>query len=128
MALDLNNVLIGSERPENLVAFYTKVFGAPIFESGGWVAWEAGAGFLTVGPHTEVTSWHQGTGRVVIGFVTPDVPGEFERIRDAGATVVRVPFHPVDDPDGWLAFMADPDGNHFQLMCPTRGPGTATGS
>jgi predicted enzyme related to lactoylglutathione lyase len=126
VALDLNNVLIGSDRPEVLVAFYTKVFGDPIFQSGGWVAWDAGEGFLTVGPHTGVTGSTDQPGRVLIGYVTEDVQGEFERIKNAGAEVVQAPFHPVDDPDGWLAFLADPDGNHFQLMWPSQGPGHVT--
>lgn len=127
MPLDLNNVLIGSDDPQTLIDFYTEVFGDPIFQAGGWVAWQAGGGFLTVGPHTGVTGGDDRPGRVLIGFVTEDVRGEFERIKAAGAEVVREPFHPADDPDGWLAFLADPDGNHFQLMWPTRGPGSSKG-
>jgi len=123
VGLNLNNVLIESADPDALAVFYTKVFGKPMWRSAGWTVWAAGHGFLTVGPHTELTG--RGDGRVVIGFVTDDIPGEFERIKDAGAAVVREPFHPVDDPDGWLAFLADPDGNRFQLMYPTRGPGSS---
>jgi predicted enzyme related to lactoylglutathione lyase len=123
--LDLNNVLIGSDNPDGLAAFYTKVFGEPIFRSGGWTAWEAGNGFLTVGPHGDVTERRDAPGPVLVGFVTEDVPAEFARIKDAGATVVRPPFHPVDDPEGWLAFLADPDGNVFQIIWPTRGPGSS---
>jgi predicted enzyme related to lactoylglutathione lyase len=121
--LNLNNVLIGSDDPDKLAAFYTRVFGDPIFRGGGWTAWQAGEGFLTIGPYVEVTGRREQPGRVLIGFVTQDVPGEFERITNAGARVVRAPFHPVDDPGGWLAFLADPDGNHFQIMWPTQGPG-----
>lgn len=94
-----------------------------MWQVGGWFAWRAGEGFLTVGPHSEVTGRGEQPGRVLIGFVTKDVQGEFERIKKAGAEVVQPPFHPVDDPDGWLAFLADPDGNYFQLMWPTQGPG-----
>jgi len=36
----------------------------------------------------------------------------------AGAQIVREPFHPVDDPEGWLAFLADLDGNYFQIASP----------
>jgi predicted enzyme related to lactoylglutathione lyase len=121
--LNLNNVLIGSNDPDALAAFYSRVFGDPMWSGGGWTAWQAGEGFLTVGPHREITTSRERPGPVLIGFVTEDVPGEFERITSAGARSVRPPFHPADDPDGWLAFLADPDGNHFQIMWPTKGPG-----
>lgn len=124
MGLNLNNVLIGSNDSRALATFYTKVFGEPTFRLGSWVAWEIGDGFLTIGPHTDVTGHSARPGPVLIGFFADDVKGEFERIKGLGARVVRAPFHPVDDPEGWLAFLADPDGNYFQIMWPTKGPGT----
>jgi predicted enzyme related to lactoylglutathione lyase len=124
VALNLNNVLIGSDDPDELARFYMRVFGDPTWKLGRWVAWEVGDGALTIGPHTEVTANTTRPGPVLIGFFTEDVEGEFDRIKNAGAKVVQAPFHPVDDPEGWLAFLADPDGNHFQIMWPTRGPHT----
>jgi predicted enzyme related to lactoylglutathione lyase len=121
--LNLNNVLIESDDPEALAVFYSRVFGDPMWRSGGWTVWEAGDGFLTVGPRTELTEPGDKPGRVVIGFVTEDVPGEFSRLTKAGAEAVRDPFHPADDPEGWLAFLVDPDGNRSQIMWPTQGPG-----
>jgi predicted enzyme related to lactoylglutathione lyase len=51
----------------------------------------------------------------MINFETPQVKEEFERIRGAGAAVIREPY---DMGGGWIATLADPDGNYFQLMSP----------
>ena len=40
---------------------------------------------------------------------------EFERIKAAGATVIKEPY---EMGDAWIATLADPDGNYFQLMSP----------
>ena len=40
--LKLNLVMVGSENPEPLVDFYTKVLGKPAWENGGYVGWQAG--------------------------------------------------------------------------------------
>ena len=42
-------------------------------------------------------------------------PEEFERIKAAGATVIREPY---EMGGGWIATLADPDGNYFQLVTP----------
>ena len=43
------------------------------------------------------------------------LPEEFERIKAAGAEVVKEPY----EIEGmWIATFADPDGNYFQLMSP----------
>jgi len=39
-------------------------------------------------------------------------------MRDAGAIVVREPYSFEGFPDSWIATLADPDGNYFQLMTP----------
>jgi predicted enzyme related to lactoylglutathione lyase len=49
------------------------------------------------------------------------VKGDFERLKAAGAEVVREPYSPEGMPEGteaWIATLADPDGNYFQLMSP----------
>ncbi len=113
--LNLNNIFIGSAAPGVLVDFYTEALGPPVWSGGAWVAWRAGCGFLTIGPFGEITGPTQSPGRMLFGFFTDDVVAEVERITRAGATVVNAPYHPVDAPDNWLAVMADPDGNYFQL-------------
>ena len=40
--LKLNSILLGSENPEPLVAFYTKILGPPTMEEGGFTGWGGG--------------------------------------------------------------------------------------
>lgn len=57
-------------------------------------------------------------GRVMINFETEQVREEFERIKSIGGTVVKEPY---DMGGGWIATLADPDGNLFQLISPMVG-------
>jgi predicted enzyme related to lactoylglutathione lyase len=121
--MNFNSILIGSEQPERLVAYYTKLFGAPVFSDNGYTGWQLGNGWITVGPHDEVTGSNPQPGRLIWNVETPDVRGEFERLRDAGATIVREPYGMGDgDDQGLIATLADPDDNYFQLMTPMEMP------
>jgi len=116
--LNLTTVMIYSEEPKELNAFYTKVLGEPAWESGGYVGWQAGNGMLMTGPHSEVKGRNEMPGRIIVNFETPDVPGEFERIKALGAKVEREPYQPDQEAGMWLATLEDPDGNFFQLATP----------
>jgi predicted enzyme related to lactoylglutathione lyase len=115
--MDLNSILIGSEDPQRLVDYYTKLFGEPAFADGGYTGWQIGSGFVTVGPHSEVKGQSAHPGRIIWNIETPDVKGEFDRLLAAGAMVVKEPYGFEDQP-GQIATLADPDGNLFQLMSP----------
>ncbi len=52
--MNFNSILIGSEDPQRLVDYYTKLFGQPSLSDGGYTGWQIGSGFVTVGPHSEV--------------------------------------------------------------------------
>jgi predicted enzyme related to lactoylglutathione lyase len=129
--VNLNNILIGSEDPQRLVDYYTKVFGKPTMADGGYSGWQIGSGFFAVGAHDEVKGKNAHPGRIIWNIETADVKGEFEKMKAAGAIVVREPYS-FDDipeaPDTWIATLADPDDNYFQLMSPMgpEGPGTST--
>ena len=117
--MDFNSILIGSEDPKRLTAYYAKLFGAPIFDDNGYTGWQIGSGWVTIGPHDEVSGRNPQPGRLIWNIETPDVKGEFERFKAAGATVVREPYGPGDESDeGLIATFADPDDNYFQLMSP----------
>jgi len=115
--MDFNSILIGSEDPQRLVDYYTKVFGEPGFSDGGYTGWQIGSGFVTVGPHSEVKGRNAHPGRLIWNIETPDVKGEFERLVAAGATVEKEPYG-FEGMPGQIATLADPDGNLFQLMTP----------
>ena len=116
--LSLNSVLIGSEDPKALSDFYTKVLGEPGWNDGGFAGWQAGSGFVMVGPHADVKGINEMPGRIIINFETPEVQAEFERIKGLGATVEREPYQPDENGQMWLATFQDPDGNFFQLASP----------
>ena len=44
--------------------------------------------------------------------------GEFKRVEKAGAIVVREPCEPRPGEGMWIATLADPDNNYFQLIAP----------
>ncbi len=116
--MNLNSLLIGSEDPQRLREYYTRLFGDPAWEQGGFSGWQIGSGWITVGPHDQVKGKNAHPGRLIWNVETPDVKGEFERLRAAGATVVQEPYRPGDGPEMWIATLSDPDENYFQLMSP----------
>ncbi len=116
--LNLTTVMIYSEDPKELNAFYTKVLGEPAWENSGYVGWQAGNATLMTGPHSEVKGRNETPGRIIVNFETTDVPGEFERIKALGAKVEQEPYRPGEEPEMWLATFEDPDGNFFQLASP----------
>jgi predicted enzyme related to lactoylglutathione lyase len=116
--MNLNGILIGSEDPARLAAYYTKLFGEPGWDQGGFTGWMIGSGSVTVGAHDQVKGNNSEPGRVIWNIETPDVLAEFERLKAAGATVIQEPYQPGEAPEGWIATFADPDDNYFQLMSP----------
>ena len=116
--MNLNSILIGSEDPRRLVDYYTRVLGKPGWEDGGYTGWQIGTGVLVVGPHDQVKGRNAEPGRIILNIESPDVMGDFARLKAAGASVVREPYHPGEGTDGWIATFADPDGNYFQLVSP----------
>jgi predicted enzyme related to lactoylglutathione lyase len=119
MMLNLSTVMIGSEDPKGLSAFYTTVLGEPAWDDGGYVGWQAGNGMLMIGPHSEVKGRNETPGRFILNFETPDVQREFDRIKGLGVTVQAEPYQPGGGTeDLWLATFEDPDGNYFQLASP----------
>jgi predicted enzyme related to lactoylglutathione lyase len=116
--MNLNSILMGSEDPQRLADYYSKLFGKPGMEDGGYAGWQIGTGWLTVGPHDQVKGKNTHPGRVIWNVETPDVKGEFERLKAAGATVVQEPYHPGEETEMWIATFSDPDDNYFQLMSP----------
>ena len=120
--MNFNGILIGSEDPQRLVDYYTKVIGEPGFSEGGYTGWQIGSGYVTVGPHDQVTGKNQQPGRLLWNIECADVRGEFERMKAAGATVVAEPYSMSEDDPGLIATFADPDDNYFQLMSPMPPP------
>jgi len=116
--MNLNNILIGSDNADRLSEYYTKVLGAPRMSEGGYTTWVIGTGAVTVGPHSEVHGSNDQPGRLIWNMDSDDVQGDFARMKEAGAIVVREPYEFEGIAGTWIATLADPDNNYFQLMTP----------
>jgi predicted enzyme related to lactoylglutathione lyase len=117
--VNFNSILIGSEDPQRLADYYTKLFGEPTWNEGGYVGWLIGSGGVTVGPHDQVKGKSVHPGRIIWNIETADVKGDFERFKAAGAIVIREPYGFDEGPaEAMIATLADPDDNYFQLTTP----------
>ena len=117
--LNLNSIMIGSKQPKELADFYSQVLGKqPDMVDDGWYGFNAGGCFLTIGEHSEVDEAALEPQRIILNFETDDVQGEFNRLKELGATVVAEPYAFEEGEDVAVATMADIDGNFFQLMAP----------
>lgn len=116
--LNLNSILIGTKQLKVLATFYEKVLGRPadmVDEKNGFYGWQVGSSNMGLLDHSEMHGKTKDPGRVMLNFETNQVKEEFERIKALGAMVIRAPYQ-LDD--SWIATLADPDGNYFQLVTP----------
>lgn len=117
--MNFNSVLIGSDDPKRLTEYYTKVFGKPAMEDSGFSGWQIGDGWITVGPHSEIKGKNPQPGRILLNIESSDVKADFAKLKTAGAQVVREPYRMEGWPENtWVATLADPDDNYFQLVSP----------
>jgi predicted enzyme related to lactoylglutathione lyase len=116
--VNFNSILIGSEDPQRLSEYYTKLFGEPTWTDGGYTGWLIGSGAVSIGPHSEVHGKNAHPGRIIWNIESTDVKADFERFKAAGAVVIREPYTFEQAPGSWIATLADPDDNYFQLMTP----------
>jgi predicted enzyme related to lactoylglutathione lyase len=116
--LNLNSVMIGTKQPKVLAAFYEKVLGQPagmVDEEIGYYGWQVGTAYLSILDHSEMVGSTKDPGRIMFNFETSQVKEEFERIKALGGVVIKEPY---EMEGGWIATLADPDGNYFQLVTP----------
>ena len=116
--LNLNSIMIGTKQTKVLAVFYEKVLGKPADmadEKYGFYGWRAGDANFSILDHSEMVGRTKDPGRVMFNFETSQVKEEFERIKALGGKVIKEPY----EMDGeWIATLADPDGNFFQLVTP----------
>lgn len=116
--MNLNGILIGTDDVARLRDYYLRLFGEPGWNDGGYTGWQLGGGWLTIGHHDGVAGSSAHPGRVIWNLECADVRGEFERLKAAGAIVIKEPYGMGDEDEGLIATFADPDDNYFQLMSP----------
>ncbi len=116
--LNFNNILVSSEDPSKFKEFYTKVFEKkPDMDMEGYFGWLIGKGFISFGIHDKIKGKSREPSRILFNFETEEVKEEFARIKEIGAEVIAEPYS-MGDEESWIATLADPDGNYFQLMTP----------
>jgi len=116
--LNLNSVMLGTKQPKELANFYEKVIGKPadmVDSENGFYGWQVGSAYLSVLEHSEMGGNAKDPGRVMLNFETSQVKEEFERIKSLGGVVIKAPY---EIGGGWIATLADLDGNYFQLVSP----------
>lgn len=117
--LNLNSIMVGTMQPKVMADFYEKVFGKPAdWSEEKWYGWQIGSCHFTLGEHSETAGKAKDPARMMFNLETKDVKQEFERIKKAGATVIKEPYQMES---AWICTFADPDGNYFQLMTPWEG-------
>ncbi len=111
----LTSVLISSGNAKELQSFYEKVFEKPVDEMQGWLL---GNAYFVILEHSEVHGASQEGPRVMFNLETPDVKAEFDRVsKIEGVKIIKEPYQ-MEEWDGWISTLADPEGNYFQLMSP----------
>ena len=108
MRLELRRVIIFTEEPEKMAAFYSKVLGlAQTGEEAGWVTFDAGA--MQIALHRGGSMIGRRPPKLV--FFAQDVAAVREELVTRGARMGRLLS------SGELAFCdgKDPDGNPFQV-------------
>lgn len=117
--LNFNSILLSSENHKNLAGFYSKVFGMkPTMEDEGYVGFLVGSCFLSIGAHDKIHGKNPNPDRILLNFETTDVKAEFDRVKALGAGVIKEPYSMGENNQYWIATLADPDGNYFQLVTP----------
>ncbi len=116
--LNLNSVMISTQQPAELAAFYERILGKPaqmVDEEHGFWGWQVGNSYFSILEHSEIEGKAKEPARILLNFETGQVKAEFERMTAAGATVIREPY---EMGGGMVATLADPEGNYFQLVTP----------
>lgn len=111
--------MIGTTNHEAMSSFYEKVFARkPDMAEEGHNGWQVGSGWISISQHSKVSGKNPQGPRIMFNFETTDVKGEFERIKECGAEVIAEPYTMEGWEGTYIATLADPDGNYFQLMPP----------
>ena len=82
-------ILVGTDDAKRMTDYYRKVFGEPRYEDGEYSTWLFGDTSISIGAHSEVSGKNAQPGRLIWNLETTDVRGEFDRLKSAGAIVVK---------------------------------------
>ncbi|MEK7573508.1 MAG: VOC family protein [Patescibacteria group bacterium] len=122
MIIGLEGILIGSEDAKNLGKFYKDVVGLKSTDEMEFgednsygITFDLGKGVgLYVMDHSKVKGKSALPDRVMFNLEVDDIEKEVARLKKAKVRVVADIYHIEDY--GYVATLADPDNNYFQLV------------
>ena len=117
MITALAGVLVwtAEDRWEAMARFYIDVLGlAPRTRRAGFVNFDLGDQRLTVTTHAGVRGPASDPLRLMVNLATDDIAADHTRLVAAGVAFTRPPER--EPWGGWVATLADPDGNTLQLF------------
>ena len=108
-------VIIWTEQFEEMLRFYRDVLGLPLRGAKpGFANFEWGSFRLSVASHDGVQGQSRDPLRVMVNFAVDDIFAAHRRLTESGVAFLR---SPEQEPwGGWVATLADPDGNTLQLL------------
>ncbi|HLY64907.1 MAG TPA: VOC family protein [Chloroflexota bacterium] len=107
-------VLVGSQDPRRLGAFYAKVLGLEQLPSEHHIVFQLPGAKLRLIQHSEVGPRSAEPQRIQLNLFVSDVRAELARLEPLGVGVVRPATQMAWG--GWLVTLEDPDGNYVQLI------------
>lgn len=118
--LNFNSIMVNTQDLERLSSFYSAVFEKePDMKEEGYAGFLVGSAFFSLGFHDKIQGASKDPDRVLFNFETSDVRGQFERVsKIKGVKIVKEPYSMGENGQFWIATLADPDGNLFQLVTP----------
>jgi EmrB/QacA subfamily drug resistance transporter len=113
VAARFDGLVINTDRPEQLRAWYAAAFGGEVDGDEGPVGLLSLDGVqLIFLPHSDVAGRAKEPNRILITFQVEDARTHAARLERLGSTWIR-PVEP--EPFGLLGTVADPDGNYVQI-------------
>lgn len=86
-------------------------------KDNGFGGGEWGGAFISVLEHSAMDDSAKEPGRVMFNLETAQAKEESERIKPLGGAVIKAPYAMAE---GWIATLADPDGNYSQWVSSRR--------
>ncbi len=122
MILGIESILIGSQNAKKLGKFYKDVLGLKSTEEMEFgednsygIGFDLGKGTgLFIMDHSKVKGKSKLPDRVMFNLEVDDIEKEIKRLKKEKVKVVADIYHVENY--GYVATLADPDGNYFQLV------------
>ncbi len=107
-------IMIGTDQPESMTAFYGESLGLERVKRFEGIVFNLAGINVRILPHTKISGSSRDPARHQLNLFVDDVAAEFTRLRAQGVPFVREP--ELEFWGGTVATMQDPDGNYVQLL------------